>query len=440
MMEQESPRTRLEQLLRQRHLTLEEFRKQYQRAAGGTVLSERQAYRWVAGEVRSPPYPQAQATLEKMFGEPAVRLFGLPYGTGALRLTRRHNGMVTARGTDRTDWEGQLIAMSADRARDFLTRIEASNVGAETLDQLLDDVRRLVTASQQQSLPTWLSDLVDTQNRAFELLEGRQRPEQTRDLYLVAGISCGLWRWHQWSWVPSMMRMTQARAGYACADNAGHDGLRAWIRGLQAGHTYWASRWEDSVRYAQLGAEAAARGRGTASVWLASAEARALAALNRLEEAHTALARAAEARDRVQLDELDSLGGICTFSRPRQLYFAADTLSWGGQAEATRAERLALETLDAYAAAPAQDRSFGHEAGTRSALAVACVFQGEIDGAAEALAPVLDLPSAQRGHGIVISVERVRTALSTINGPGRDAIALAGAIEAFTVERLTQPR
>jgi hypothetical protein len=26
--------------------------------------------------------------------------------------------------------------MSADRARDFLTRIEASNVGTETLDQL----------------------------------------------------------------------------------------------------------------------------------------------------------------------------------------------------------------------------------------------------------------------------------------------------------------
>jgi hypothetical protein len=92
MMEQELPRTRLEQLLQQRHLTLEEFRKQYQRAAGGTVLSERQAYRWVAGEVRSLPYPQAQATLEKMFGEPAVRLFGPPYGTGAPRLTRRHNG------------------------------------------------------------------------------------------------------------------------------------------------------------------------------------------------------------------------------------------------------------------------------------------------------------------------------------------------------------
>ncbi len=104
----------------------------------------------------------------------------------------------------------------------------------------------------------------------------------------------------------------------------------------------------------------------------------------------------------------------------------------------TRAERLALEALDAYAAAPAQDRSFGHEANTRAALAVARVFQGEVDGAAEALASVLELLPAQRNHGIVIGVERVRTALSAITDPGQDAIELAGAIEAFTAERLTQ--
>ncbi|MGH3885135.1 MAG: hypothetical protein ACRDSZ_00970 [Pseudonocardiaceae bacterium] len=45
MIEQEPPRTRLAQLLRQQHLTLEEFRKNYQRAAKGATLSERQAYR-----------------------------------------------------------------------------------------------------------------------------------------------------------------------------------------------------------------------------------------------------------------------------------------------------------------------------------------------------------------------------------------------------------
>ncbi len=440
MIEQEPPRTRLEQLLRQQHVTLEEFRKNYQQAAKGAVLSERQAYRWVAGELRGLPYPQAQATLEEMFGEPVARLLGPPYGTGALAPTRRHNGAAPHRGTARTDWVGQVIAVSADRARDFLTRIEASNVGTETLAQLIDDLRRLVIAYEHQPLPTLLGDLVDTQDRAFVLLEGRQRPEQTRDLYLIAGIACGLMAKAAHDLGAAHDALTQARTGYACADNAGHDGLRAWTRGLQALITYWSGRLEESVRYAQSGAEAAARSHGTAGVWLASNEARALAALHRLDDAHVALARAADARDRVQPDELDSLGGLCTFSQPRQLYYAADALSWGGQAEATRTEQLASDALDAYARAPAQDRAFGGVAGTRSALAVARVFRGEIDGAAEALAPVLELPVAQRIHGIVTSVEHVRTALRSVENPGREVTELAGAIEGWTAERLTLPK
>ena len=439
MIEQESPRTRLEQLLRQRHVTLEEFRKQYQQAAG-TPLSERQAYRWVAGEVRGLPYPKAQSTLEQLFNEPVARLFGPPYGIEAVRPLRRRDGAAPERGNARADWEGQVIAMSADRARDFLTRIETSNVGTETLDQLIDDVRRLVIAYPQQPLPSLLGALVDTQDRAFGLLEGRQRPEQTRDLYLIAGIACGLMAKASHDLGAPHDAMTHARTGYACADNAGHDGLRAWTRGLQAQITYWSGRLDDSVRYAQLGAEAAARSRGTAGIWLASSEARSLAALDRLEDAHTALVRATEAREQVQPDELDSLGGICTFSRPRQLYYAADALAWGGEAEANHTERLALEALDAYAGAPDQDRSFGDEAGTSSALAVARVLRREIDGAAEALTPVLELPPSKRIHGIVTSVEHVRTALRAVKNPGRDVTELAGAIEGFASERLALRR
>jgi len=71
MAEYETPRTRLEQLLRQQHVTLEEFRKNYQRAAEGTTLSERQAYRWVAGELRGLPYPQALAASPALVHDPA---------------------------------------------------------------------------------------------------------------------------------------------------------------------------------------------------------------------------------------------------------------------------------------------------------------------------------------------------------------------------------
>lgn len=440
MTEDQAPRTRLEQLLVQQHVTVEQFRRHYERVTPhGGGLSDRQAYRWVAGRLHSLPHPSARAVLEEMFGEPVARLFGPPYGTPAVRPSGRHNGVVTARGTARTDWDGQVIAMSADKARDFLTRIEATNVGAETLDQLFDDLRRLLVAYLQQPLPTLLSDLVETQDRAFELLEGRQRPEQTRDLYLVAGITCWLMAVASRDLGATHDAMTQARTGYACADNAGHDGLRASIRGLQSNIAYWAGRWDDALRYAQLGAEAAARSRSTATVFVASCEARTLGALNRLDEAHAAVGRAADARDRVQPDELDVLGGLCTYIRPNQLNYAAEALSWGGAANAGHAERFALECLSTYPAA-FPGGSFRNEATARCALAVARVTRREVNGGAEALGPVLALPSAQRDHTIVTAVERVRTALSSVTDPGRDVIDLAGAVEAFTAERLALPR
>jgi hypothetical protein len=439
MADHEAPRTRLEQLLRQQHLSVEEFRRKYERTGKGAELSDRQAYRWIAGQLNRLPHPSARGILEQMFGEPVERLFGLPYGIAAVRPTGRHNGVVTARGTARTDWEGQVIAMSADRARDFLTRIEATNVGAETLDQFFDDLRRLLVAYLQQPLPTLLSDLVDTQDRAFALLEGQQRPDQTRDLYLVAGITCGLMSMASRDLGASHDAMTQARTGYACADNAGHDGLRVWIRGLQANIAYWAGRWEDALHYAHLGTEAADRSRSTAAVLLASGEARTLGALNRLDEARAAVARAADARDRVQPDELDVLGGLCNFIRPNQLNYAAEALSWGSALEASHAERYALESLETYPAA-ISGGSFRNEATARCALAVARVSRHEGDGASEALGPVLALPAAQRDHTIITAVERVRTALSTVTDPGRDVIELAGAIEAFTTERLALPK
>jgi hypothetical protein len=55
------------------------------------------------------PYPVAQATLEKMLGEPVARLFWPPYGIGALQPVRCRNGAAPGRSTARTDWEGQVI-------------------------------------------------------------------------------------------------------------------------------------------------------------------------------------------------------------------------------------------------------------------------------------------------------------------------------------------
>lgn len=60
-------------------------------------------------------------------------------------------------------------------------------------------------------------------------------------------------------------------------------------------------------------------------------------------------------------------------------------------------------------------------------LALARVYQGQVEGTAEALRAVLDLSPSQRIYSIVTSVERVRNELSAIKDPSRDAIELAGA-------------
>ncbi|MGH8896651.1 MAG: hypothetical protein ACRDZ4_06400, partial [Egibacteraceae bacterium] len=300
--------------------------------------------------------------------------------------------------------------MAARRALRFLASAEGSNVGPETLDQLRDEIARLAVAYQTQPLPTVLGDLVDTQDVAFRLLEGRQRPTDTRELYLLAGIASGLLVGASYDLGDRHAGMSQARTAYVCADNAGHDGLRAWARGQQSRTAYWGGWPYEALRYAQLGADPAARATGTVTVWLPALAGRAWAAIGNGNESRTAVERAHAARDAVTPDELDELGGELTFSRPRQLYYAGDTTVWlPGEEE--RAEREATEAIEAFEHADPAERAFTDEAGSRADLALARAHRGELDGTRAALRPVLDLPSTQRTPSITTLTLRVHTAL-----------------------------
>ncbi|GIH69144.1 hypothetical protein Mth01_13970 [Sphaerimonospora thailandensis] len=302
------------------------------------------------------------------------------------------------------------VEMAARRALRFAVMVEGSNVGPETLDQLHDEVARLALAYQQQPLPILLGELIDLQDVSFRLIEGRQRPAETAEMYLLTGVICGMLAKASHDLGEPHSAMTQARTAFVCAENAGHDGLRAWTRGLQSMIAYWAGWPNEAARYAQSGAEPATRTRGTAAVWLPAQEARVWATLGDEIRALEAITRATDARDQVEADDLDAIGGIMTFPRPRQLYYAADTHVWLPGNE-DRADRFAAEAITAYGEADPADRSFSDEAGARADQALARVNLGDVDGAVEALRPVLDLPSDQRIGGIVSSTMRVHTAL-----------------------------
>jgi len=323
--------------------------------------------------------------------------------------------------------------MAANRAKKFALLTGQSDLSDETLEQVADDVRLLCVAYPQTPLAAILGDLVTAQDTLLSLLEHRQRPAHARQLYLLAGITGGLLAKASHDMSEPHAALTQARTAYLCADQADHNGLRAWIRGLESLVTYWDGRPRESVRYAQAGAAAAQASGSTAGVWLAVSEARAWASLGNAPAARDAIDRAERAWDGIsEDDELDQMGGIATFTRSRQLYYAADALAWL-PTEAEAAEAYSAQAVGAYADDTRADWAFGDAAGSAADLAVARVYRGEVDGAAEALAPVLDLPPERRIRGIISSARHVRDALVRSGRAGDSAAAdLEEQIEVFT--------
>ncbi|HZN20773.1 MAG TPA: hypothetical protein VFB84_21705 [Micromonosporaceae bacterium] len=127
-------------------------------------------------------------------------------------------------------------------------------------------------------------------------------------------------------------------------------------------------------------------------------------------EASDALGRAFDRRDAHQPDDLDAIGGLLAFSPAKQRYYAAGTYVCLDD-EQERAQTEALSALDLFEHGRPEDRSFSDEAGARAELALARVHAEQVDGAREALAPVLALEPERRIGGIITSAGRVHHAL-----------------------------
>jgi hypothetical protein len=324
----------------------------------------------------------------------------------------------------------EVLDMAASRARAFALAAQ-TGLGSEAMEQVYDDVRHVAKAYPQRPLPEILGQLVETQDLVFALLESRQRPEHLRQLYFLGGVTGGLLAKASHDLGNPHAALTQARTAFLCADNADHHGLRAWVRGLQSLVSYWAGNPHDSVRYAQLGAGYAEQANSTTSVWLPVSEARAWAALGNADATRAALERAENAwATVVEGDDLDEMGGLCTFGRNRQLYYAADALAWL-PGERDTAERYSRQAVDAYTDQSHPEWAFGDAAGSHAAMAITRIANGELDGAADAIAPVLGLPTERRINGVVHSARRVHQALRQ-SGRADDARDLQEEIEMFT--------
>jgi len=278
------------------------------------------------------------------------------------------------------------------------------------MDQLYDDVKAIAAAYQRKPLTAVAAPLAETQDAIFSLLETRQRPNQSRDLYVLAGVTSGLLGKAAHDLSDSHSAMAHARTAFLCAENADHDGLRSWVCGLQSLISYWARRYGDALSYAQQGMSFAQKAGGTTTVWLPASEARAWAAMGNVHEASAAVARAERAWNNLKASDLDSIGGPCTFSESRQVYYVAEALSRFSDAT-DQAEDYSRRAVEAYADEAQPDWSFGDQSGSYASLAYTHVGRGQLDGAEAAISPVLSLPPEQRINGIVAAVARVQHAI-----------------------------
>lgn len=387
-------------------------------------ITDRTLRRWMSGDIRLPRPAQrrvarlywgfpmsellAPARPEELIS-PADETFTVPLS----ELLSYHPLDQRAERLDSGQPLERQMAMSTRRAARFTTFAESTNIGPEALDEIRDEMVDLANAYIREPLTEIMGPLVGLQEVVFTLLEGKQRPTQSRDLYVVASVVSGMLAKASHDLGRSREAMTQARTMFVCADNADHLPLRAWARGLQSLIAFWAGRHEEAVQYAQTGVALSEGHAGTVAAWLPSLEGRALAQLGRADAARDAVRRATDLRERVALDDLDQVGGLFTFPQAKQHYYAAGAYVFLNEDEAdTAAETEALAALDLFENGVPPYRSFSDEAGARAELALARVHRSELDGAQEAIAEVLNLDPARRIGGVIPSAARVHSALS----------------------------
>ncbi|MGH3855091.1 MAG: hypothetical protein ACRDR6_16655 [Pseudonocardiaceae bacterium] len=306
-----------------------------------------------------------------------------------------------------------LAALTAEAARDslaFASWAESSNVSASALDHLSYELCRIALNYVHAPLRMLLGDLTALRGHACELLQnGRQHPTQARKLFFLAGTSCLLLAHASQNLGDSASAMTQVRAALTCAEQADHNGLRAWAHGTAALIAEWTHQHRRAVEFAQRGQPFAAT--ADSRVRLAALEARAAARTGDRRLALDALARAARARKvPAPNDELAEFGGLLTFPVAKQHYYAGSTYAL--LSEDGRAQENALLAIGMYETGPIEQRSYGDEALARVDVTTALLALDDLDGAREALRPVLNLPPERRIEQLTVGIGRVRTTLA----------------------------
>lgn len=380
--------TLLRQLVDQRRLTREETRRLLLRRAQalgvhGFTLELRQLDRWLRGHIKGLPHPAACRVLEAEFGHPVERLLDrdapFPPDSSSPEVAK-------------------LITTAAQRSASWGRWADSLGVGELALEGLRLRLAKLASDYVHSPMVPVVHELVTLRDNLFEVLN-QPDPSQARELYFLAGATCGIIAHASGNLGYSTAALDQAQTAMICARKADHPLLAAWVAGVRALQCEWSGQPAESLRLLSQAAAHASQVTmlGTTPVWLCAIQARAHARLGNHDAATETVDKVDSIRDRTagDQDDLDRIGGIFTFDIAKQRYYLATTYRRLGRMD--HAAHHAAAAIDAYQQGPAPQRSYGDEALASIELSIARILapRPDLDGAAVALQAIHHQPAAR---------------------------------------------
>ncbi|MCX4664510.1 helix-turn-helix domain-containing protein [Streptomyces uncialis] len=328
-------------------------------------------------------------------------------GRAALGHTVPLAGLPGSGGVSPCELHGAVTAAARDSLR-FAEFITPSNVDTDTLSYLSDALADIAAQYVHAPVRPLFVSLVAVRDEVFGLLKGRQKPQESRSLYFLAGTCCLLLAHASQNLGDQRSALAQIRTAGACAQQADHQGLRAWIGGTAALIAEWSPRHHRALEYVEEAAELASAGQSRIRV--IAIEARTAARSGDHQRATAALARLQDAQEETPGDDgLGEFGGILTFPAAKQDYYVGATYALlGNHAEA---ERYATRAIATYSNGPREERSYGDEALAVVDVITARLALGDIETAGTLLHRVLSLHPEQRIQQLGNALGRVTEAL-----------------------------
>ncbi|MGQ0838117.1 helix-turn-helix transcriptional regulator [Actinokineospora sp.] len=382
--------------------------------------------RWEAGE--TAPQPWHRPKLADALGITRDQLSAVLGQLSEAQLSEATH-VATRRPTDYERIESNpddLQAVASDAARDslrFADRAAENNINEHTLEHLRWEISRIAVEYVHTPVRLLFRDLVDTRDAIFDLLDKRQRPRHGRELHFLGGTTCLLLAHASQNVGNQRAALAQLRAAWTCADVADHDALRSWSRGTAALINEWSLRQRAAIELTEQGAQFNAS--RESRLRLVAIEARAAARLGERTRALDALRRLQIIQQApTDRDDVTDLGGLLSFPEAKQAYYMGST--YGLLNEHGLAEEHAQAAVTSYETGSPAERSYGDETLARLDIVNARIARGDLNGAAEAVAPVLTLPVDQRIRQLDTAIGRTRGVLaqsrSAASRQGRDLL------------------